>query len=363
MRTSSESKARFCFDKKCFNINSPKYYMIAVTLMKTNVAVIIPNWNGIEEIGACLRSLLAQSLIPHIIVVENGSTDGSLEFITKNFPSVEVLIQRRNLGFAGGVNAGIGKAISDGFSYVALLNNDAIAHKDWLKQLVGVMDKADDVGIVTCKLLSADKTRIDSTGEQYTTWGLAYPRDRNMASDRGHNKPEEIFGATGGASLYRVAMLEEIGLFDEDFFAYYEDIDLSFRAQLMGWKIRYEPNAEAYHKTGTTSSKIKGFTTYQVFKNSYLVIWKNIPLPLLPGILFRHTLAYILLYINSVVNGRGWPATKGLLRMLLLLPKKLSERRYIQKSHKVPTSYIESLLVRDLPPTATRLRKILLRKA
>lgn len=330
--------------------------------MKTKVAVVIPNWNGAEEIGTCLDSLFTQSLKPHIIVVENGSIDGSLELLESQYPSVEVLPQKKNLGFASGVNVGIRKAMQDGYPFVALLNNDAIAHKDWLKRLVETLERNASAGIATCKLLSSDKKHTDSTGDFYTTWGLPFPRDRGVAAGKAHNKPEEVFGASGGASLYRGAMLEEIGLFDEDFFAYYEDVDISFRAQLAGWKVLYEPRSEVYHQTGATSGKIKGFTTYQTFKNYPLLLWKNVPLRLLPGVLLRHTIAYASIYFSSLIGGRGWPATKGFLRMLTLLPKKLIERRHIQRSRKVSVGYIDSILVHDLPPNATRLRRLFFKR-
>lgn len=335
--------------------------MIAVTLMHANThkaAVVIPSWNAADEIGACLDSLIGQSAKPYIIVVENGSTDGSYEYIKKNFPTIDVLPQRKNLGFAGGVNVGIRKAIADGFDYVALFNNDAIAHKDWLKYLVSALESSEQAGIATCKFLSIDKTHADSTGDQFTIWGLPFPRDRDKSSQDAHSTQEEVFGATGGASLYRVKMLHEIGLFDEDFFAYYEDVDISFRAQLAGWKVLYEPRAEAYHQTGMTSGRIKGFTTYQTFKNYPFLFWKNVPAALLPKMLPRFTVAYTSIFISSLLGGRGWPATKGILKMLILLPKKLIERHKIQRNRKVSIEYINSILVHDLPPNAAKLRRL-----
>ena len=153
-------------------------------------------------------------------------------------------------------------------------------------------------------------------------------------------------------------MFNQIGLFDEDFFAYYEDVDLSFRAQLAGWKVLYQPKAEAYHHTGTTSGKIKGFTTYQTFKNYPLLLWKNVPGKLLFRIIPRFTLAYCSIYIASLGGGRGWPATKGAIRMITLLPKKSLERRKIQKGRKVEVGYINSILTHDLPPNADKLRRL-----
>lgn len=332
--------------------------MIAIRVMETKVAVVIPNWNGIDKIGACIDSLLAQSSTPCIIVVENGSMDGSLEFIKEKYPDVNLLPQHQNLGFAGGVNAGIQCAIKSGYSFVALLNNDATVHKDWVKSLVDTLENNHTAGIVTCKLLNEDRSSVDSTGEQYSIWGLPYPRDRGLAESKAHNKQEEVFGASGGASLYRCVMLKDMGLFDQDFFAYYEDVDISFRAQLAGWKVLYEPEAEAYHATGSTSRKVKGFTTYQTFKNQPLLLLKNVPTRLMPIILPRFAIAYSFIYISSLLGGRGWPATKGFLRMLSLLPKKLAERRHIQKSRKVSMDYIYSILVHDLPPNATKLRRL-----
>jgi GT2 family glycosyltransferase len=332
--------------------------MIAVTLMKTNVAVVIPNWNGIEEIGACLDSLRQQSQPVHIIVVENGSVDGSYEFITTKYPEAEVLQQTHNLGFAGGVNVGIRQGMADGYKYVALLNNDAVAHKDWVKHLVAAMEAHPEAGIATCKLLGADKSYIDSTGDTYTTWGLPYPRGRGDKRVDAYDQELDIFGASGGASIYRSKMLEQIGLFDEDFFAYYEDVDISFRAQWAGWKVRFVPQAEAYHQISVTSNRIKGFTTYQTFKNYPLLFWKNVPRSMMPGMFVRFKLAYLSIYVSSIVHGRGWPATKGFLSMLRLFPKKLRERKRIQATRKVSDSYISSILTHDLPPNAAQLRRL-----
>src|SRR5690606_20741179 len=139
-------------------------------------------------------------------------------------------------------------ALRKNTDYIALFNNDAVAHQDWLKNLVKTLEDDPETGIATCKLLSADKSRIDSTGDFYTTWGLPFPRGRGEAKLTKYDNDTRVFGASGGASLYRASMLKEIGLFDEDFFAYYEDVDISFRAQLAGWKVLYVPTAEAYHQ-------------------------------------------------------------------------------------------------------------------
>lgn len=324
----------------------------------TKISVVVPNWNGIKTIAKCLNSLSIQTLVPQIIVVENGSTDESLGFIRENYPKVELIVNKKNLGFAGGVNTGIHRAIENNYDFVALFNNDAVADKGWLQNLVKIIEKDEKIGIVTCKFLDIDANYIDSTGDIYTIWGLPYPRGRGEPVSNKYDDQTNVFSASGGASLYRVSMLKEIGLFDEDFFAYYEDVDISFRARLAGWKVEYAPRAIAYHQIGATSGKIKGFTTYQTMKNLPMLLWKNVPLGLLPKIVPRFSLAYFSFLFSAINRGQGWPALKGLIMMLWLLPKTFIKRTHIQRSRKVSTQYIRSIMTADLPPNATKLRKL-----
>ena len=325
----------------------------------SKTCVVIPNWNGAEDLPACLDSLLAQSLKPHIIVVENGSTDNSLELLRTRYPSVEVVPLPKNRGFAGGVNAGIKKAIADGAEYVALFNNDAVADQDWIKHLVNFLDENDTVGIATSKILDFKKELLDTTGDIYTIWGLPYPRGRKEpAGSKKYDNDTIVFGASGGASLYRVRMLEEIGFFDEDFFAYYEDDDLSFRAQLAGWKIVYVPAAEVYHKISATSVKIKGFAGYQTLKNLPLLMWKNVPAKLMFRVFPRFVFLYFMIWGRAISRGQIWSSTKGVLMSIILWPKKLIQRYRIQKNRKVSVEYISSIITHDLPPNAHNLRRV-----
>ncbi len=322
------------------------------------VSVVIPNWNGRDTIGDCLDSLLAQTLKPHIIVVDNGSVDDSLAFLRQAYPSVEVVVHAKNLGFAGGVNAGIRRSIERGDEFVALFNNDAIADKAWLEQLIEVLEIHNHVGITTCKLATIDHQHFDSTGDLYTIWGLPFPRGRGEPVSAIYDNHQTVFGASGGASVYRVKMLAHIGLFDEDFFAYYEDVDISFRAQLRGWKVLYVPNALAYHQIGATSSKIQGFTTYQTIKNLPFVVWKNVPGRLLWKVLPRFSLAYTLFCVSALQRKQYNAVARGVFRCCLLLPKKTLQRRRIQHDRVVQVDYIWSILTHDLPPNATRLRSL-----
>jgi GT2 family glycosyltransferase len=339
------------------------------------IAVIVLNWNGRDDTLACIDALKKQTQKHTLIIVDNASTDGLIETLQATHPhllykdspctvgDVVLLQNSKNLGFAGGVNTGIRHALKNNFDYIALINNDATPEPTWLENLVAAQNTQNSnnkIGVTAGKLLKTDGT-IDSTGDQYTIWGLAYPRGRGEKDQGQYDNEEEVFAATGGASLYNCQMLREIGLFDEDFFAYYEDVDLSFRARLAGWKIVYAPKAVAHHKIGATSGKIPGFTTYMTIKNLPMLFWKNVPLALLPKMLPRFTIAYSSIVLSSLAQGKIIPTAKGLAVSLFLSPKKLYQRIKIQSARAVTPSEISKLLTYDLPPNATKLKK--LRKA
>ncbi len=322
------------------------------------IFVIIPNLNGRGVIDNAIVSLQAQTQPCEIVVVENNSTDDSLTYLQQNFPDVTISPQKKNLGFAGGVNVGIRYAMEQGAEHVALLNNDATVDREWLKTLVEAAEVEPDTGIVTGKILNKAGSQIDSTGEHYSNWGLPYPRGRGEAVSGAYDKDTFVFGASGGASLYRVKMLNQVGLFDEDFFAYYEDVDLSFRAQLAGWKVRYVPEALAYHQIGATSNKIKGFTTYQTLKNLPMLLIKNVPRKYLFKVGWRYTLAHVAFFVSALSRGQVLTALKGDLAGTYMLIKSLEKRRFIQKHTKVSDDYIWHVMTHDLPPNAHRLRKL-----
>lgn len=326
-----------------------------------SIAVIVLNWNSKDDTERCLASIFAQRKVEvKVLLVDNGSTEiGTEEFLEAmqtKYPAIILVRNQKNYGFAGGVNIGLKKVLKDKFEYVGLLNPDAVADKFWLHHLTKNVQMSSP-GIVTSLLLHSDGRTIDSSGDWYSIWGLPFPRGRNRPAKTAA-AASTVFGGSGGASLYSTDMLRQIGLFDERFFAYYEDVDISFRAQLAGWKVIYEPKAIVYHKRGVSSQKIPGFTVYQTFKNLPLLYIKNVPRGLLWSIGWRFILAYWLMFGNAVKNGSGLPALKGWLTQIYLfwfdaLPKRFS----IQRNKKVSTSYIRSILWLDLPPDQTGLRK------
>jgi GT2 family glycosyltransferase len=327
----------------------------------TNVLVTILNWNGSTDTLNCIKSLKKQSYQDFkILLIDNGSRLVEYKKLSKliDIPNITLVRKEKNLGFAGGVNVGIRHAIENKYEYVALFNNDAVADKDWLKNLVAGFKDKESPSVVTGLLLHEDGKTIDSTGDYYSIWGMPFPRSRNdktaTAPDSGY-----VFSATGGATLYKTSLFKEIGLFDESFFAYYEDVDISFRAQLAGHKIYYTKDAVAYHKQGATSKKIPGFTVYQTFKNLPLLYIKDVPTGLLIPIGIRLFVLYCLFFGNSIKNGSGVYALKGWLASIWYFwTKALWDRFYIQSHKTVPTSYIKSLLWYDLPPDQTGMRKL-----
>jgi GT2 family glycosyltransferase len=326
------------------------------------VAVVVLNYKGIEDTITCLDSLSKQTYKNFVIVaIENGSNDSSAqEFkkIEKKYSNKLVAIyNEHNLGFAGGVNTGIRWAMEHDFDGVALFNNDATADSKWLSELVHTQKKMHS-GITTGLLLHEYGKTIDSTGDWYSIWGLPFPRNRGDKSSKAPGA-SEVFSGSGGASLYSIAMLKEIGLFDETFFAYYEDVDISFRAQLAGWKVFYTPTAVAYHKQGATSSKMPGFSVYQTFKNLPLLFTKNVPSSLLLKIGVRFWFAYFIMLAHALKKGQAKVALQGYFRSIVLFwTTALPVRRKIQSHRRISINHLKTIIWPDLPPDQTGLRRL-----
>ena len=244
------------------------------------VSVIVVNWNGKAYLGECLESLRSQKFFDfEIIVVDNGSTDGSTELVRSHFPECLLIQNPFNYGFARGNNQGIEKAKG---RYIALLNNDAQAESDWLGELVKAAEKDPRIGMVASKIyLQGGRKIIDNVGHLIYRDGLNRGRGR-LEVDRGQfDQKEEVFFPSGCAALYRREMLEEIGLFDEDFFAYGDDTDLGLKGRLAGWKCLYVPTAVVSHRYSQSSGSYSPFKAFYVERNRVWIAVKYFPLPLL----------------------------------------------------------------------------------
>ncbi len=326
------------------------------------LAIIVLNWNGSDDAIECIESLTEQALKPTIIIVDNNSSDNSVSVFEKYISihkreEITLIKNPRNLGFAGGINTGLVHARKQGFEYIGVLNPDAIADKKWCQALVDELSSHPKCGIATGILQRRDGKTLDTTGDFYTTWGLPGPRNRDEPVENAPSKPGEVFGATGGGAIYRAAMFDDIDMFDEDFFMYYEDVDLSFRAQLAGWKVRFTPKAIAYHKVGASSKKVPGLAVYNTFKNLPLVFIKNVPGKLFWYIGLRFFLTYWLIFASAVRHGNGWPAFKGILASIIRKPAAYHKRWSIQKNRKVSVNYIRSIIHEGPLPNQTGLLK------
>ncbi len=331
-------------------------YNLEYTYIIMKICIIIPNWNGSTLISKCIKSLEGQTYKATIVVIDNASTDNSIDIIEKQFKNVILIKNSTNLGFAGGVNMGIRYAIDHDFDMVALFNNDAEADQNWLKNLVNTIVKDEQIGITTGKLMRTDGRHFDSTGDFYTKRGIPFPRGRNTVDTGQYDKTEPVFSASGGASLYRVAMFKDVGLFDERFFAYFEDVDISFRAQLYGWKIWYTPSAIAYHAVSATSSTLGSFSQFHSNKNYYFLLFKNIPTKLLikytPSLVYQSARSFV----SSIVNFRFINYLHAILVVLVHFPVVIIDRITIQRHRRVSIEYIDSLISEKKPPVTPHIR-------
>lgn len=332
-----------------------------------SVLIVVLNWNNLADTERCLASLVNLDHPNYtLLLVDNGSTEVHTDETLAQFEStygrqLVVLRNTRNLGFAGGVNTGIRYGLEHDFDYIALFNNDAVAEPNWLSELVSTATEQGSA-LTTGLLLHDDGKTIDSSGDWYSTWGLPFPRGRGRAKA---DAPAagRVFGASGGASLYSAASLRDIGMFDETFFAYYEDVDISFRALLAGHKAYYQPSAIAYHKQGATSRTIPGFAAKQTLKNLPLLYVKNVPAGLLLSIGLRFWLVYSLIAIKAVLSPNVGPALVGYLQgVWLFWTHGVPQRFKIQRQKKVSNQYVKEMLWHDLPPDQTGLRKLFGRK-
>lgn len=336
---------------------------MAVMSRNKKLAVVVLNWNCADDSIKCIESLLLQSShTPSIVVVDNHSSDDSVDVLeayisTKPDQEIALLRSPANGGYAAGNNIGFMYALEHDYEYIGTLNPDAVADRHWCSALLDELKNHDDVIIATGLMIQDPSNKIDTSGELYYTWGIPSPRNRGLPPENAPKHPEYIFASTGGGFIARAAMLRDVGIFDERFFMYFEDVDLSFRAQLAGYKIRYTPKASAYHKVSVSTKKVPGLGTMQTFKNLPVLFVKNVPLSLWPHMYPRFMLSYTLILGNAIMHGSTLPALKGWLRSWLLLPHMVRERRYIQKSRRVSDAYISSIILHDIPPEQTGMRK------
>ena len=279
--------------------------------------VVIPNYNGMKYLENCLAFLhRSKGTSFATIIVDNGSEDGSVAFIRDRFPWAKVIELGENTGFSKAVNVGICAAKTE---YVILLNNDTVVEPDFVLQLERAMEEKRNFFSLSAKMLSMQEPEIiDDTGDFYCALGWAFGRGKGQDRSR-YTRATEVFAACGGAAIYRRALFEEIGYFDELHFAYLEDIDIGYRAQIFGYRNGYCPKAVVYHAgSGSSGSRYNAFKVNLSSRNSIYLIAKN--MPLLQILLNLPLLAagYLVKTVFFTKKGFGYIYVRGIWRGIRL---------------------------------------------
>lgn len=324
--------------------------------MNPKVAIIIVNWNGLDFLENCLEAIRRQTYKNYAVYfVDNGSIDKSVAYVHENFPEVFITQLDHNTGFAKGNNIGINAAFKDpGIKYVLTLNNDTRIKNNFLEELVKMAESDNVIGAVAPKIIYYYQPGvIDSVGVDVGIDGGGLGRGSTEQDNYQYDQTAEVFGVCAGAALYRRKALEDVmindEIFDDVFFAYYEDFDLAWRLRLMGWKAVACPQAVVYHIHSGTAKSFSPFKSYHINRNRFFVMIKD-----LPNIYFWRALTitpyrYLLLF-NSIRIKKGsahrlsqntspWLPVritlKGWLSVVRYLPNMLRKRWHIQRHKKV----------------------------
>lgn len=326
--------------------------------MKPRVAVITLNWNGIEDSLRCLDGLRIQTYPRYdVFVVDNGSENAEADFLEDQHGHwIHLERSKVNLGFAGGNNLVLRKILNTGeYDFIATLNNDTTVQESWLSHLVENADVHGRIGMLASKMVFMDRPKvINSTGIRILRDGTAIDRGRNQFDSGQYDQRLDIFGPSAGAALYSSTLLQDAGLFDEDFFAYFEDVDLAWRARLQGWRGRYVPDSVVRHRYSASSGQFSPFKIYQGERNRLWVLLKNYPPEyLLLGTPYNFTKKVLMLSANLRGKGRGSMYSKrlGLLEITRNMqraqldairgaPRMLSKRREAMISRSVAWSTV-----------------------
>jgi GT2 family glycosyltransferase len=308
------------------------------------VSVVIPNWNGAHHLPTCLDALRAQTYpAVEAIVADNASTDDSRALLSARYGEVRLVPLPENRGFAGACNAGIRIAAGQ---IIVLLNNDTEADPNWIAAVVGAFARHAEAGVVASKMMLWDRRdTFHAAGDFYRLDGVPGNRGVWQRDVGQYDEEVHVFGASGGSAAYRRAMLDQIGLLDEDFFFSCEDVDLAWRAQLAGWRCVYTPRAVVYHKLGATG----GGTTASYYdgRNFIYVIVKDYPTPLLRRHWWKVVRAQLGITRRALAAWRGEAARarmRGQLAGVLGIPRMLRKRGVVQRSREVTLEYLETVL-------------------
>jgi GT2 family glycosyltransferase len=311
--------------------------------------VIVVNWNGERFLDRCLAALLAQTVAPHeIILVDNASSDASLD-IVRRFPSVRLLAQNENLGFARGNNLAI-KAASAESEWIALLNPDAFPEPCWLEALLSAARDCPAFDVFGSKLVNAaDPAGLDGAGDAYHISGRVWRIGHDAPVSSFSEQAREVFSPCAAAALYRRSALLEVGGFDEDYFCYVEDVDLGFRLRLAGYRCLYVPSSVAHHVgSGTTGGQHSDFAVYHGHRNLVWTYMKDMPGLLFWAFLPLHLAMNLATLLVFALRGQGAVMFRAKRDAVLGLPKMWNKRRQVQSNRVVSWRAILRVMAKGL---------------
>jgi GT2 family glycosyltransferase len=321
--------------------------------VEPEISVVIVTWNGRDHLRTCLSSVAAQiGVRAETIVVDNGSTDGSADYIRSQFPWVRLVVLGENRGFAGGNNAGVREARG---RLVAFLNNDTCADAGWLRALASGLDEPHRFALVTSRIVYMhDPDTIDSAGDSVLRWGGAFKRHHGEPASAAL-ATEEVFGVCGAACMMPKAVFDELEGFDEDFFASHEDVDLSYRARLRGYRCRYVANAVVRHVGSATLGTVSPFSVFHGQRNLEWVYFKDTPATLLWKTLAGHIVYDLAAGVHFARMGMFGPYFRAKAAAAAGLRRMWRKRRVIQRGRRVGAAAIGPLL--DTQWLATKIRE------
>lgn len=310
--------------------------------MNPSVTIVIVNWNGRQYLDECLTGVAAlDGVDAETVLVDNASTDGSVDHVRARFPWVRIVALDVNRGFAGGTNAGVREARG---RLVALLNNDAVPDPGWLKALVAGLDEANRVALVTSRIVYLhDPGVVDSAGDGMLTSGGAYKRYHGASVELARESGE-VFGVCGAACALPKAVFDELGGFDEDFFVSHEDVDLSYRARLRGYRCWYVADAVARHRGSATLGRASRFAVFHGQRNLEWVYLKDTPGSLLVTTLPAHLLYVLAAGVHFARTGALVPFLRAKIAAVAGLARVWRKRADVQRARRVDGSAIRPLL-------------------
>jgi len=323
---------------------------------KLKIAVVILNWNGKDWLEKFLPTVIKHSSDTEIIVADNGSTDDSISFLSANFPTVRIVNNKENLGFAGGYNKALNQIHA---KYYVLLNSDVEVTEDWIAPIINLMDSDKNIAACQPKLLDFNnRTKFEYAGASggfIDNLGYPFCRGRifgSLEEDSGqYNEAIEVFWATGACIFVRAEAFWEVGGFDEEFFAHQEEIDLCWRFKNKGYKVMVEPKSVVYHVGGGTLDTGSPFKTHLNFRNNLKMLFKNLPLPSLFVVIPIRLLLDAVAAITFLKQKNGFSHFFAIVRahfaFYFAIPKLMAKRHKINQKNNLVGKMEKSILVKN----------------